>query len=371
MRILLTGGGSAGHINPALAIAETAKQNCPHAEILFVGTEHGKERELVEREGYTLEHVQSEGFHRALKLSNFKALYLMLFSPYMKETTKILDDFKPDIVIGTGGYACWPIMAAAARRGIPTALHESNAKPGLAIKLLQRKAKRIWINFEATKKHLHANCPIDRVGNPLRCEFGTLSKEEARRRLGIGEKEFFILSFGGSQGAEPVNAAVLDLMKSMAEEHQSLRFLHATGKRDWTVSKTRFEELELDRFSNCTLTEYIYDMPLQMAAADLIISRAGAMTLSELALMKKAAILIPSPHVAGNHQFYNAKALADADAAVLVDEDSLKDGELPRAVRMLLNDKEKIKSLEKNIEGFARTDANREIWKQIQEITGK
>ena len=371
MRILLTGGGSAGHINPALAIAETVKQNCPQAQILFVGTEHGKERELVEREGYRLERVRSEGFRRSLKLSNFKALYLLVFSPYMKETTKILDDFQPDIVIGTGGYACWPIMAAAARRGIPTALHESNAKPGLTIQLLQRKAKRIWINFEETKKHLHTKCPVSHVGNPLRCEFSTLSKEEARKRLGIGENEFFILSFGGSQGAEPVNEAVLDLMKAMATEDQRLRFLHASGKRDAEMSKKRFEELELNRLSNCALTEYIYDMPLQMAAADLIISRAGAMTLSELALMKKAAILIPSPYVAANHQFYNAKALADADGAVLVEESVLKDGGLIQAVRMLLNDKEKIKSLEKNIEGFARADANREIWKQIQEITGK
>ena len=173
-------------------------------------------------------------------------------------------------------------------------------------------------------------------------------------------------------GAEHVNEAVLDLMKEMEnEEGAPLRFLHASGTRDAENSKLRFEELGLEGCSNCALTEYIYDMPLQMAAADLIISRAGAMTLSELALMKKAAILIPSPYVAANHQFYNAKALADADAAVLVEESELKDGGLIRAVRSLLNNGEKIKSLEKNIEKFARADANREIWRQILEITKK
>ena len=369
MRILLTGGGSAGHINPALAIAETVKQNCPDAQILFVGTERGKEKELVEREGYNLEYVQSEGFQRALKLSNFKALYLLLFSPFLKETTKILDDFQPDMVIGTGGYVCWPIMAAAARRGIPTALHESNAKPGLAVQLLQRKAKRIWINFEETKNYLHTKCPVSHVGNPLRCAFSSLSREEARRRLGIEEGEFFILSFGGSLGAEPINEAVLKLMKEIAPENPRVRFLHASGKRDAQMSKRLFEELKLGDFSNCTLTEYIYDMPMQMAAADLIVSRAGAMTLSELALMKKAAILIPSPYVAANHQFYNAKALADAGAAILVEESALKDGGLTCAVRELLNDNKKIKSLETQIERFAKADANREIWMQIREIT--
>lgn len=371
MKILLTGGGSAGHINPALAIAETVKQNCPNAQILFVGTKNGKENELVGREGFHIQHVQAEGFRRALKLSNLKALYLLLFSPYLKETTQILDEFQPDAVIGTGGYVCWPIMAAAARRGIPTALHESNAKPGLAIQLLSKKVDRIWVNFEETKQQLRTKCPVCRVGNPLRGAFSSLSKTEARKRLGIGENEFFILSFGGSLGAEPVNEAVLNLMKEMADAHPNLRFLHASGSRDAEATKKRFEILSLEQCPNCTLTEYIYDMPVQMAAADLIISRAGAMTLSELALMGKAAVLIPSPHVAANHQYYNAKALADADAALLVEESTLSTGGLYHTVLELLGDESKIESMEKQIRNFAEKDANREIWKQILEITGK
>ena len=166
MRVMLTGGGTAGHINPALAIAETVRRNCPDAEILFVGIKGGKEDDLVVREGYELEHVRSMGLVRTISKEAVKALWLALCSPYFKDTTGLLDSFKPDIVIGTGGYACWPIMAAAARRGIPTALHESNAVPGVAIKQLQRRVDRVWINFEETKKHLKTKKKVTRVGNP-------------------------------------------------------------------------------------------------------------------------------------------------------------------------------------------------------------
>lgn len=369
MRVLLTGGGTAGHINPALAIAETVKQNSPDAEIHFVGTKDGKENDLVGRAGYELSHVQSKGFDRSLSTANLKAMYLALVSPYQKQTTKILDEFQPDIVIGTGGFVCWPIMAAAARRGIPTALHESNAKAGLAIKLLQKRVDRIWINFESTREDLKTKKPVLRVGNPIRGAFGVYSKSEARKRLGIGEKETYILSFGGSLGAEPVNEAVLTLMKALAQSTPNLRFLHASGARDRENCQKQFEELGLHRLPNCVLTEYIYDMPTQMAAADLIISRAGAMTLSELAMMKKAAILIPSPHVAANHQYYNAKSMSETGAAILIEESDLPKGKLTETVGQLLSEPVMLKKMEEKIGGVAPTDSNRVIWEQILEMT--
>ena len=371
MRVLLTGGGTAGHINPALAIAETVKRNRPDAEIAFVGIKDGKEDDLIPRAGYPLYYVNSMGIKRSLSPSNLKALYLAVRSPYQKKTTNILDDFRPDIVIGTGGYACWPIMAAAARRGIPTALHESNAKAGMAIKRLQKRVDRIWINFEATRDQLHTRKPVLRVGNPLRGEFGAISKADARRKLGIGDGEIFLLSFGGSLGAEYVNCAMLKLMKELGEQNPKLRCLHASGQRDHANCAADFKNLGLDRLPNCRLTDYIYDMPLQMAAADLVVSRAGAMTLSELARMGKAAILIPSPYVADNHQFYNAKAMADADAALLVEESELTNGKLTATVGSLLEDQQRITKMEQNVLGFADRDANREIWKQILEMTGK
>jgi len=368
MRVLLTGGGTAGHINPALAIAETVRRNRPDAEILFVGIKGGKEDDLVGREGYDLKHVRSMGLSRSLSPKNIKALWLALCSPYLKETTHILDTFRPDIVIGTGGYACWPIMAAAARRGIPTALHESNAMPGVAIKQLQGRVDRIWINFEDTRRYLKAQKKVYRVGNPIRGAFGTVSKESARQRLGIAANEFFVLSFGGSLGAEHVNEAMLVTMKALAESFPQMRFLHASGKRDYANCRARFDALGLNQLSNCTLSDYIYDMPLQMTAADLIVCRAGAMTLSEIALMKKAAILIPSPYVAANHQYYNAKALADAGAAILVEEASLPSEVLTQTVRELAEDSERIKAMEERIGAFSAEDANHVIWKQILEM---
>ena len=371
MRVLLTGGGTAGHINPALAIAETVKRNCPDAKIEFVGIKGGKEDDLVAREGYRLHHVRSMGFDRSHLLPNVKALYLAVCSPYQRKTTKILDEFRPDIVIGTGGYACWPIMAAAARRGIPTALHESNAQAGLAIRQLQRRVDRIWINFEDTGKQLNTKKPVVLVGNPVRGEFGVYSKADARKRLGIGADEFYVLSFGGSLGAEPVNEAMLMLMKSVAEQSPRMRFLHASGKRDSAQCASRFKALGLDRLQNCTLTEYVYDMPLQMAAADVVISRAGAMTLTELARMRKAAILIPSPHVAANHQHRNAQALAKHGAAILVKEADLENGKLTECFKMLAEDPTVRANMEERIGGFVQKDANRMIWEQILEMTKK
>ena len=371
VRVLLTGGGTAGHINPALAIAETIKQNDPDAVIEFVGIKTGKENDLVPREGYRLHYVKSMGIRRSLSPSNIKALWLALTSPYSKETVGIIKNFRPDIVIGTGGYACWPIMAAAARMGIPTAVHESNALPGLAVKRLQGKVDRIWINFEKTKDLIKRTDKTVCVGNPLRGGFGTLSQKEAKKKLGIPEDRTLVLSFGGSLGAEEVNLAVIDVMKQLIAPKTNVLHVHAAGKRDYEATEKRFREAGLGTHENCVLVDYIYDMPTYMAAADLVISRAGAMTLSELALMQKACILIPSPYVADNHQYKNAKTLSDATAAYLVEEKTLSDGALLDAVKLLLSAEQERALLSYNIKRFADQNANRRIWEEILTLTQK
>lgn len=368
MRLLLTGGGTAGHINPALAIAETVRQNDPSAVIEFVGIRGGKETDLVPREGYKLHYVQSMGIKRSLSPSNLKALWLAWRSPKLKETQKILDDFRPDLVIGTGGYASWPIMKAAADRGIPTAVHESNALAGMTVRRLEKHVDRIWINFAETAEHLQAKNKLVRVGNPLRGGFGAISREEARRRLGLSEQQTLLLSFGGSLGAEAVNLAAIEVMKRYVAGRPDVIHVHATGKRDWEESLARFREAGLEESSNCILVDYIYDMPIRMAAADAVISRAGAMTLSELALMKKACILIPSPYVADDHQYRNAKALSDAGAAILVEEKTLADGSLTDAVASLLRDTAKQTEMKEKIASFADPNANRLIWNEIQKL---
>ncbi|MBQ9773279.1 MAG: UDP-N-acetylglucosamine--N-acetylmuramyl-(pentapeptide) pyrophosphoryl-undecaprenol N-acetylglucosamine transferase [Clostridia bacterium] len=367
MRVLLTGGGTAGHINPALAIAETIKQNDPDAVIEFVGIRTGKETDLVPRAGYRLHFVEAQGIRRSLSPSNIKALWLALTSPYSKKTVSIIKDFKPDVVIGTGGFTSWPLMAAAARMGIPTALHESNSLPGLAVRRLQKKVDRIWINFPSTREKLRAKDRVLHVGNPLRGGFGTLSRTEAKRKLGIAEDRMLILSFGGSLGAEAVNRAAIDLMADTVRHDATLCHVHATGKGEYERWRSYFAERGLESAENCVLTDYIYDMPTYMAAADLVISRAGAMTLSELAHMKKACILIPSPHVTDNHQYKNAKEFADVAAASLIVESELNGETLSKEVRRLTAPRARIQ-YQTNITAFAGKDANRLIWEDVQAL---
>ncbi len=371
MRVLLTGGGTAGHINPALAIAETVLRNAPGSVVAFVGVAGGKEDELVPRAGYTLHHVRSSALQGKKGVSRYASLALAAISPFLPSTVSIIKEFKPDIVIGTGGYACWPIMAAAARMGIPTALHESNAHPGLAVRRLQSKVDRIWINFPETAAAFGNSSRVECVGNPILQDFSTVSRDEARAKLGIGKDQKLVLSFGGSNGAEKLNNAVIDFMQSTAVKDKRIIHLHASGKINYEDASKLFTEAGLDTTENCILRPYIYDMPLQMAAADVVIARAGAMTLSELALMEKACVLVPSPNVAENHQYKNAKALADANAAILVEEKELEEGALKRAVDGLLASDACRRELQANIAKFAKEDACQQIWQDIVRMTGK
>lgn len=365
MRVLLTGGGSGGHVNPAIAIADTIKMNIPDAAIAFVGVENGKESDLVPRAGYPLYYVESQGFSRSLSLSNLKAMATALTSPRSKKTTDILKNFRPDIVIGTGGYVCWPLLRAATLAGIPTMVHESNCKPGLAVKMLQFSVDAILLNFPETREQLLCRKKCVVVGNPLRSGFGSIPKEQARAKLSMQEDERLVLCYAGSLGSETVNAAVLDMLRTLAPTRPNTRFLLATGKKNYDSALSLCSQYELDRCDNVIVKDYIYDMPLVMSAADVVISRAGAMSLSELARMGKAAVVIPSPNVADGHQLCNARALADRGAALLVEETDFPCGALSRAVLNLLDNRDVRRQLEKNIRAVANQDANRLIYECI------
>jgi UDP-N-acetylglucosamine--N-acetylmuramyl-(pentapeptide) pyrophosphoryl-undecaprenol N-acetylglucosamine transferase len=261
-------------------------------------------------------------------------------------------------------------MKAAADLKIPTALHESNSIPGVAIKMLAKHVDRIFINFEATKEKFPEQYKdkIIRVGNPLRPEFLTLDSKITRDKLGIsGKYEKFILSCGGSMGAERINEAVLALMRDYTSKHPEILHLHATGSIEYEASKAMFKEYGLDAYDNLKLVEYIYDMPEQMAAADIVINRAGAMTLSELAILRKRTILIPSPNVTDNHQYKNAHELERAGAAVLIEESNLNVECLKEAVKKLLFDP-KSDAMCENIATFACTDAEKKIFNDITEL---
>lgn len=366
----MTGGGTGGHVNPAIAIADTIKKNIPSSEIAFVGTARGMENKLVKAAGYPIYHVEIQGIRRSLSLKNLKTAYLVLTSP--RKAKKLLREFKPDIVIGTGGYVCWPLLYAASKMKIPTAVHESNAVPGVAVKQLCGRVDRVFVNFEETAKYLKNIDKVMHVGNPLRGEFGTVDRDKARARLSISDEyKYFILSYGGSLGAERINEAVLELMRDYIAKRPDILHVHATGAIEKDAAQEKFRAYGLEKYKNIRLVEYIYDMPLQMSAADVVISRAGAMTVSELSMMKKPCILIPSPNVTNNHQYKNAAVLANAGGAVLIEEKDLSGDRLVSEVSGILGEKVRRDIMSAAIEQFAVNDANKRIFNEVVRLVEK
>lgn len=360
MKLILSCGGTGGHITPALAIAATVRENLPHAEVLFVGGEHGMERALVGAAGYPIRTLRVRGLSRSLSLSNLGALRLTVRA--VREANVLLSEFRPDIVIGTGGYACYPTLQAAARLGIPTAVHESNAIPGLAVRMLARRLDRVWLNFAEAAAALPRGSNTLVVGNPL----ARSAADTTPYPLPASCRQM-VLSFGGSLGAPRINRAVLELMKSEARRPE-IYHLHAAGKGDFEATDSAYRAVGLARIPRLRVVPFLSDMPRQMATADVVICRAGAMSISELAAMGRAAVLIPSPNVTGNHQYRNAKALADAGAAVLLTEDQLDKGALTAAVFELLANGEKRREMERAIRRFAHPDANRLILEDIKQL---
>lgn len=371
MRVLMTGGGTGGHINPAIAIAKIIERNEPGSEIVFVGTPRGMENRLVPREGYELRHIDICGFDRKNPFNNIKTLGLMATS--VGKAKKLIREFSPDVCIGTGGYVSWPLIRAAEEMKIPTAMHEANALAGAAIKALAPHLDLLLTNFDGMESQVKCRNVVH-CGNPLRKGFDSaLTREEAYRRLGFdGKYERSLLSFGGSLGAASINDVAMTVMTEYSAGRDGLHHLHQTGTRYYEAEKTKFTERGLDAFGNLVLTDYIYDMPERLVAADLVICRAGAMTVSELALLGKPAILIPSPNVTDNHQYKNAKALADKGAAVLIEEKDIygeKDKlSISDTVMSLIEDENKLKEMSEAISGFAVRNADKIIYSSVRSI---
>lgn len=362
MRVLMTGGGTAGHVNPAIAIANTIKKHDPQSEIEFVASnqKNDKARELVPRAGYKLRTVDICGSYPIWNPQNIKTAVLMIRSA--RQARAIIKEFKPDIIIGTGGFACYPLLNAGADLGIPTLVHESNAIPGRAVRKLAGKLDCVMTNFQSTADTVRGAKRLVRVGNPSVLELSDPDGVGGRDIDGFSQK---IISFGGSGGAENLNTEMCRVISSLADKYPTIQFYHAAGKRDIERTRELFASSGLLERTNVVLVEYIYDMSKRMREADLVICRAGAMTISELALMGKAAILVPSPFVAANHQYKNAKALLDANAAELVEESEFASGKLVSTVESLISDGEKRELLGKNILDFAAPDANDRIYQEI------
>lgn len=360
MRLLLCGGGTAGHISPAIAVAEEMKKSCPDAKILFVGRVGGRENEIIEKEGFKLRTIKIMGLRRSFSIDNIKRVITALKAK--SEAEKIIKEFKPDVILGTGGYVCWPVISAGRKLGIPVAIHESNTSPGLTTKLLAKKCDKVLLNHIETKKYLNDKTKISVVGNPIKEDFYNQSRKKARQKLGLSETDFFILSFGGSIGAEEMNKTIIEVMEKFSAKEKTVKHIHGAGQRYFNKIKSRYTETDAE---GCRILPYINDMPFVLSAADLVICRCGAMTLSELSAIGIASILIPSPNVSDNHQFKNAKRLCDRNAATLIEEKNLSAKELINAIISLKNDKNARKSLAKNIKQLSTPLASKDIVKEL------
>ncbi len=370
MRVLIAAGGTAGHINPALAIAGAIQEEFPGAEVHFAGRKEGMEYGLVTKAGYPFHHIEVNGIQRRLTgeniVRNVKALWhLALSGPRARA---IMKEVQPDLVIGCGGYVSGPVVRCASKMGIKTAIHEQNAFPGVTNKLLAKGATVVFAAVPGAVERLGAPEKTLVVGNPVRPEIFNQDRQAARRSLGLEEDRLVILSFGGSLGARRINEVVADLCAWEQGENRGIFHIHATGSRGVILFRNLAREKGFDLEKNLMVREYIQDMPRMLAAADLVISRAGALTLAELEAVGRAAILIPSPNVAENHQYYNALELEQAGAARVIEEKDLTSEKLIQLVKELTADRAQLMVMGRKAAALAQPDSLRMITRKLREI---
>ena len=365
MRVVMSCGGTGGHIYPAIAIADKIREKHPDAEIMFIGTKKGMENTLVPAAGYEIKGIDARGFDRKHLMENFKTVHTFLQGS--NEVYGMLKRFKPDIVIGTGGYVTGPVLSMAHRQGIKCFIHEQNALPGVANKFLSGFAEKVFTSFDGTQNSFRHPDRVTVTGNPIRSGFLTKDRQECRDALGIADNEKMVLLFGGSLGAEVLNREALGLIKQLAKENSSrIRLFFISGRRHYDEIKEKLDAMVgIPKF--LTFLPYADNMPELMCASDLVISRAGAIAVSEIAACGRPSILVPSPNVTDNHQFFNAKAVADQGAAVLLEEMYLEEGMdvLAEEVLKLAADDEKLAAMAERSAATARTDAADVIYENL------
>ena len=368
MRVLMTGGGTAGHINPALAIAGKIKKENPDAQILFVGAKGRMETRLVPGAGFPIETVDVRGFQRRLSVRNVGRNVSAAFHAVTSgaEASRIIKRFRPDIAIGTGGYVSGPVLRRAAKMGVPVLVHESNAFPGVTVKMLAKCADAVLIADEAARRYLPEDCRVVVTGNPLGPGFVDPDREKARRELSLDSRPL-ILSYGGSLGADRINSVMAEVLERSHREGE-LQHIHGAGRGGYEKMCRGLKErgVPLDG-EGIRVREYIDDMSRCMAAADLVICRCGAMTLSELPAAGKPSILIPSPNVAENHQYHNAMALVKTGAALCIEEKELTGDALWEAIHSLMDDEGRLCQMGENARRSAITDADDRIYAVVSQ----
>lgn len=367
MRFVVTGGGTGGHIYPALAIAQGLLKKYPQAEVLYVGRAGGLEEELAPKAGIPFYPLPLTGLKRHLSLQNLVALYQAARGLWLAR--KVLSQFRPQVVIGTGGYVCGPVILAAVLLGIPTLIHEQNALPGLTNRLLSPLVSRVALTFAEAQNHLSRKARVAVTGLPVREEVLSWRRDEARRAMGIPQDALLILSFGGSQGARTINEAMVQVLKEF-QGQKGTYFLHITGPGQYEgfLEHAVKAGLRVAQNGNIILVPYLYEMPRALAAADLAICRAGAATLAELTAAGLPAILIPYPHAAGNHQEHNARVLEKAGAALIVLDQQLTGELLVKILKNLLSQPEKLKAMSQASRRLGRPQALESILELVEEL---
>lgn len=365
MKIIIAGGGTAGHINPGLAIAKYIKQKSPDAEIIFVGTKNGLETKLIPREGFELKLIKVRGFKRKLSLDTLKAVK-ELFQGIL-EARRVIKEYKPDLVIGTGGYVCGPVLFNASRMKIPTLVHEQNAFPGVTNRILSRFVDTVAISFKESKKFFKDEGKLILTGNPIRSEMLQTDRNNSRTKLGLSQDKPVVVIFGGSRGAEKINESVCRMLLEHYDE-KDFSMVFATGEDQFEKISGRLADRN---FNTVSVTPYIYNMADVMASADLMICRAGAITISELTALGVPSIIIPSPYVTANHQEHNARALEEQGAAVVILEKDIDGSILYQQIMSLLKDKEQLGKMSRNARKMGITNASEKIYSIIQDLLRK
>lgn len=345
MRVLFCGGGTAGHITPALALAEEFKKRYRDLSIAFVGRKGGNENNLITAQGYQLYEINVRGFSRSLSIDNFKTV--KAYFTAKRDARKIIDEFLPDAVIGTGGYVSAPVISEAAKKRIFTVIHESNASVGFATKLLAGRCDYLLLGANIKTRFKNAKF----VGIPVSERFGAISKASARKRLGIPTDKKLIVSVGGSIGAKKLNECVAQMMKSFVSKSSEIYHIHSCGKRYYDELKSSFPELCTGN-RNAEIIPFIDDMPLYLSAADLLICRCGAMTLAEAARSGCPTVMIPSPNVTGNHQMKNALEYQNAGAGIIIEESNLTAEILQESTETLFKTPGLLEEMGKRAESF-------------------
>lgn len=362
MRVLITGGGTGGHINPALAIAQKVRNENPSNEILYVGTKNGLESELVPKAGFEFKHVTAKYLRRKISIENVKTIFASIKG--VMEAMKLINEFKPDIVVGTGGYVCGPVVLAASLKKVPTMIHEQNVFPGITNKMLSKVVDVIGISFAEAEKYFteESRKKLVMVGNPVRKDILTADRKKSRTKLNLHPDVILIYSFGGSGGQLSLNEAIIDVIKKFNGQ-KNIKIIHVTGKKMYESFLDSIKNIKLQ--DNIEILDYMYDAATALSASDIVIGSAGAITIAEITVTGVPSILIPKTYTAENHQEYNARALEKEGAAKVILEKDLDGDVLIKAIEEIIDNKNVLKTMSLNSKRMGNTDVENKIYEAM------